>query len=295
MRVRVLERVIVSLEAPGNLGTRPWPRRTLYFALGAATSTALPLGYLALAWLLSSTVCLHDLAARSLAVAYMALAGGLLMGCLGFFLGTRQDRLLERSITDPLTGLGNLRWLNDRFREEFARSIRYSAPLSVLLVDLDGLKRVNDAFGHAAGDAAIRAVALAIRQCCRLTDLVARCGGDEFVVLAPATSATEALLIADRVRAAVKRIKLAKVEGAPSLSVSVGIADIERSHAETAEKLLAAADCLLYEAKRRGRDRAMVPPRRAMDGSGAGILSDTAEIERSELAEATRAARAENA
>jgi Diguanylate cyclase, GGDEF domain len=120
-----------------------------------------------------------------------------LFGCI---LGRQADRLAELSETDPLTGLSNARGFLDRLDAELARSRRYREPLGLLSVDLDGLKSINDRYGHRAGDDAIRSVADVIRSELR-ESVGARWGGDEFAVLAPSTSRVAALALAERIRA----------------------------------------------------------------------------------------------
>jgi diguanylate cyclase (GGDEF)-like protein len=143
-----------------------------------------------------------------------------------------------------------------------ARAERYGTPLSILLVDLDGLKRLNDRDGHQAGDDALLLLARALREGCRSADVGARWGGDEFVVLAPETRLPEARDLGDRIRAAM-------AAGGPSgATVSVGVASAEPVYASprvegprawawlgAAEALLSEADAALYEAKSRGGNR----------------------------------------
>jgi diguanylate cyclase (GGDEF)-like protein len=187
---------------------------------------------------------------------YVGVSTMLAFSAFGYLLGRQGDRLAELSETDPLTGLANARRLFDRLVLELARSRRYRAPLALLLVDLDGLKCVNDQFGHAAGDEAIRSLSNVIRSQLRETDVAGRWGGDEFGVLAPSTSADAAVSLAERIRALIPQ------EGTPwRLSGSVGVAAVDpRIHAEAvdAPTLMRAADRALYEAKRTGRNRVAV-------------------------------------
>lgn len=191
---------------------------------------------------------------------YVGLSTAIALSVFGYVVGHQADRLAELSETDSLTGLANARRLFDSLDRELARSTRYGEPLALVLVDLDGLKRVNDRFGHHAGDEAIRGLADVIRSQLRQTDLAARWGGDEFAVLAPSTSADAAVALAERIRAAIPR-----QSGKWELSGSLGVASIDPAAGEDAvdsATLMRAADAALYEAKRTGRNKVVVAPSR---------------------------------
>ena len=131
-------------------------------------------------------------------------------------------------MTDELSGLYSRRYFETRLAEEWARHLRYGAPLSVALFDLDHFKRVNDTLGHGAGDLAIRRFGEILRATVRASDLACRYGGEEFAVLFPETSARAALAVADRVRRTVEREAFAS-EGRPfRVTVSAGVADTDR-------------------------------------------------------------------
>jgi two-component system, cell cycle response regulator len=164
------------------------------------------------------------------------------------------DRLAALSQTDTLTGLPNRRALNAHIREELHRAARYRTPVSLLLIDVDGLKQVNDAHGHAAGDHVIRTVALAITHTLRETDFGARWGGDEFGIVAPNTTSEAARALAQRL---VNRVSSQHHQDGRAPTVSVGIAtfDPDRSEHADVESLTRAADQALYRAKADGRNR----------------------------------------
>lgn len=183
---------------------------------------------------------------------YTATSTTVVFALFGGVLGHYADRLARLATTDPLTGLFNTRVFHDRLRHELKRAARYREPLSLLIMDLDGLKRVNDQSGHQAGDAALRSVAAAIRRGLREIDLGARIGGDEFAVLAPRTNEAAAMVLAERLRSSV-----AKGVDTPSgrgITISIGIASVlAATHAQrTPVSLMAAADAALYLAKRSG-------------------------------------------
>ena len=156
----------------------------------------------------------------------------------------------ELAVTDPLTGLANHRQLIQSLESEIRRSRRTAQPLAVVLLDLDGLKQINDRHGHLAGSLAIRRVAEALLGSCRATDTAARFGGDEFALVLPETGEAAAWHVA---RGVVDR--LATDAEKPNLSISVGVA-VYPGHGETVEALLNAADVALYETKERRKSRA---------------------------------------
>jgi len=149
------------------------------------------------------------------------------------------------AVRDPLTGLANYRLLVERVDEEIKRYGRTGKPFSVLLLDLDGLKTINDEYGHLVGSLAICRVAEVLHLSCRETDTAARYGGDEFALVMTESSAASATLVAERISQ-----RLAQDAEEPRLSVSIGVAEFPRDGA-TIEHLLSAADQALYNDKRR--------------------------------------------
>jgi diguanylate cyclase (GGDEF)-like protein len=180
---------------------------------------------------------------------------------LGYVLGRQADRLRHSSTTDPLTGLPNRRAMNDRLRGEWQRAARYRSPLALLLIDIDGLKRINDERGHSAGDHLLRSTAAGIRHTLRATDLGARWGGDEFSIVAPQTSREAALRLAERLLVHLRD----QDRAVGGITASVGVAVFEPAHADgnnagakDAESLMRAADAALYAAKSAGRNQVIV-------------------------------------
>jgi len=162
------------------------------------------------------------------------------------------------SVTDGLTKAYNHRHFQERFKAEFARSERYGTLLSVILIDIDHFKKVNDNFGHPVGDQVLVHLVEVLEDSVRKEDLVARYGGEEFILMLPETSGPRALLLAKRIR---ERIEQSAVEIDSSLSVrytvSLGVASFEPGgKVQTAEALIAKADSALYSAKANGRNRA---------------------------------------
>ncbi len=179
------------------------------------------------------------------------------------FEGLRRDRramkqlqrqLLEISITDPMTGLYNYREFYRRLREEIHRSERYGRPFTLLIVDIDRLKAINDLYGHLKGDELIQQVARLVRENIRPSDVAYRYGGDEFFVLLPEPPPEGARAVADRLARVVAAAPLrVGPEHVVYPTVSIGLAAYP-DHGRTAEEVVAAADHALYAAKRAGRD-----------------------------------------
>ena len=158
------------------------------------------------------------------------------------------ERLASLAHEDPLTGVLNHRAFHDRLRAESERATRHGRPLTLMQVDLDDFKVVNDVHGHPAGDQVLRNVALALQQCTRESDACGRLGGDEFAVLLPETDAEGALTVAARLRRC-----LAALDDPVAVTVSVGVATLP-THAYDPKTLCETADEAVYLAKRAGRD-----------------------------------------
>ena len=157
----------------------------------------------------------------------------------------------EAAFTDHLTGLANRRRFERQLEREVARMGRYGHPFSLLMIDIDSFKTLNDSFGHDAGDEAIRRLGKVLCEGTRGIDLAARIGGEEFAVLLAETSKEGGLEVAERLRAA---IKVLEIPNARNITASFGVAECP-GDAQTAADVLKAADVALYEAKRNGRDR----------------------------------------
>jgi diguanylate cyclase (GGDEF)-like protein len=177
----------------------------------------------------------------------------------------------EQAVTDDLTGLSNKRRFRDVLGKEAARATRFGHPLSLLMLDIDGFKRVNDTRGHVQGDEVLRRVARTLQEESRTIDEPARYGGEEFAIALPETDLEGAISVAERIRSRIEREGVPAIEGGRRIKVtaSVGVATIPTSVSDP-DGLVRAADAALYEAKRAGKNRvckaptvAPVPPRAA--------------------------------
>lgn len=164
-----------------------------------------------------------------------------------------EGELRRIATTDELTGLLNRREFLERAEREFERSVRYGRPLSLLLIDIDNFKDINDTYGHATGDEALRRLARAGESCVRATDIFGRLGGDEFAMLLLETGVADAVELAERVRAAMTAVEIDTDWGPVRFTVSIGAAG--RVEQTTLDELMSRADRSLYRAKGAGRDR----------------------------------------
>lgn len=231
-------------------------RRRLQYAMLTAAGAAL--GLLLLRATVSSVPSLAiEFLANRLTYVYVFAVTAAVFLVLGYVLGRQIDELQRLSTTDALTGLANRRAFQARLRHEWRRARRYTSPLSLLLIDIDGLKRINDEQGHAVGDRVLRTAAHAISTTMRVTDAGARWGGDEFAIVAPNTVRRAAHRLARRLLGQVEQ-RARGQDVAVTVSIGVATFDPESNPSEDVETLLNAADAALYGAKSGGRNRVNV-------------------------------------
>jgi len=228
-RLRALQGVLLGLGAPMG-----------WLLLGSFT------GHPALSWLKDQIGVFI----------YMLLGSVVAFSFFGFRMGSYEDVLRTESMTDALTGLKNVRYFKERISEELSRAKLKRRHLSLLILDLDHFKRVNDKHGHPAGDRLLSSLAALLSANVRAKDMLARVGGEEFAVMLPGASPSTALRMAHRLRRAVKA-KVFQVSGKQSLkiTVSVGLASSRASRLSRPESYYSAADRALFHAKRLGRNR----------------------------------------
>jgi len=181
-------------------------------------------------------------------LAYLAVVGVAITGLSQ--LRHTHSQLEQLAIQDPLTNVLNARAFSHELAQELSRNRRYGRPLALIYLDLDDFKSINDAHGHATGDAVLRLVADAMRSAVRQADIVGRLGGDEFAVLMPETDGDVAHAAATRLVTGIRTV----FRGTPSVTASIGVLAVSGTEAGT-DELLRKADQAMYAAKRAGKDR----------------------------------------
>jgi diguanylate cyclase (GGDEF)-like protein len=168
----------------------------------------------------------------------------------------QEERLRAEQLAqlDPLTGLNNRRAFYDKTNALWSQAVRHAHPTSVMLFDIDRFKQINDAHGHAHGDDVLKAVAGMLRDSIREEDILARWGGEEFIVFLPETGRDKGMALAERLRAAIAGLRVPGETGDTRVTASIGIAQAESEHF-TLDALIASADECLYQAKQQGRNR----------------------------------------
>ena len=226
-----------------------------------------PAGLLLLRWAARGDVSggsflADELVADPLLYTYVTFGTVLAMAVFGWALGVKEDALEALSLTDTLTGLWNRRQFDQRLGEEVARAARYRTPLTLLILDIDRFKAVNDRWGHLQGDRVLREIAGTVRDSFRRTDVVCRYGGEEIAIIAPNTELEEARAFAERARERVASMPIAVREGDAAeecrVTVSIGLAGVSPDGRTDASTLTGTADEALYTAKMNGRNRCHV-------------------------------------
>lgn len=237
--------------------------RWRYAAAAALLSAGAPIGWLAIRAARGAVAfgIAAEVSANAALYLYLAAGTALAFGGFGYVAGLLAERLAaargryeELSVTDALTGLKNARYFGERLKSEIARGERERQPLSVIAMDLDHFKRVNDRLGHAAGDAALAHAARVLREHVRVNDVPCRTGGEEFTVICPGARLEDAQAVAERIRAGMAARGFRWEDGEEPLTASFGVATFRGATAA----LLREADEALYEAKEAGRNRVQV-------------------------------------
>lgn len=224
--------------------------------LGVITLAILPpIGWLAIQYFAFKQPLLSEIESNILLYAYM-FAGSLLFFCTFISYQSRNEKTsAEMALHDPLTGLYNIRYLYYRLTEAYTSIDRSRAPLSLMIIDLDYFKKVNDTYGHPAGDEVLKSVANAIAKSRRINEIAARVGGEEFVLLLPNCTMAQAVQVAERVRKTIKEQTVVVQDDIElKITASIGVASTDVYEPGGEKQLYSDADTALYRAKRNGRD-----------------------------------------
>lgn len=249
------------------------PHSSTHALIGLLLGMGAPLGYLALRIFLTqelSAVWIRDeIRLHTTFYGYLTLAVPFVLGLSGFVVGTLQDivheqkekmellavKLKHLAITDELTGLYNRRHLLVQIESEIERANRYKRSLSILMLDIDNFKPINDQHGHAAGDLLLKDIAKMLSRGVRKVDIVGRYGGDEFLVILPESDLKAAQNVAERILKNVRSHKF-EVQGQPlPITLSIGLHSFESVGQVSCEELIEKADHALLAAKRKGKNR----------------------------------------
>ncbi|MPZ15845.1 MAG: diguanylate cyclase [Chloroflexi bacterium] len=269
----IIDALFVTLVVHFTGATRS-PFLFLYYVILPAVALSLGLrptfvvaGVITVGYVLASGVAIEGLLLEPLAFVYFwaTVVSFWLVGFLAAFLADEAEKARRAvaeakekveifSKIDWLTGLYNMRHFDAVAVQEFARAERYGRPLALLMVDSDHLKRINDTYGHQAGDQLIADLSRLIMQQARMSDTVIRYGGDEFLVVLPETDAAGARFLAERIRSAVETYRFSVNGREVANTVSIGIASYPTDAADTMS-LLARADAALYQSKLAGRNQ----------------------------------------
>ena len=228
------------------------------FAVPEGWSDARPLGVPMLGWALALAVLAAALAVQLAISARTSFVRERRLVASSARLRETSAEFEQQAATDMLTGLANRRAFYDRLDAEFRRSRRYGRPLSVLMIDLDHFQQVNDRHGHVVGDLVLAAVARLVREHVRESDMAARYGGEELVVMLPETDGVHAAAMAERLRSVIRDHDFEVGDDGSPLTISAGVAAFPDCEPRDGADLVRLADEALYRAKAAGRDRVEV-------------------------------------
>lgn len=227
----------------------PWLRAFYGFVL----ATGSPLGWVLLQWLDGRNPFAAD-QIDLLLYGYLTLTTMVVFSALGYFIGRREQMITELALSDALTGLYNKRYFKNRLEQEYERHQRHGTPLAVVQIDLDFFKKVNDTWGHQAGDEVLKNVSTVIMANCRKNEIAARVGGEEMCVIACDCSDEDAMHLAERLRIAIEAAGSNWQGETLKVTASFGVA-IADSGTTNAWQIYQHADKALYQAKQTGRNK----------------------------------------
>lgn len=229
-------------------------RMTIWRALqGLVMGSGAPLGWIIIQYLRGVDI-LADIEGDPVLYIYLLVATMVVFAAFGVYVGRQEGAMRQWALRDMLTGLYNLRHFRDRLDSELAEAERRDTPLSLLFLDLDHFKKVNDTHGHAAGDVVLKEMAHEVGRSLRRNELFARTGGEEFALLLPQTDSETAQALANRVLDVIRTMEISVNNGTKlKITASVGVAEWRAG--EPARAFIERADAAMYGAKQAGRDR----------------------------------------
>jgi diguanylate cyclase (GGDEF)-like protein len=180
------------------------------------------------------------------------------LGLFGYMLGLYTDKIEVLALHDKLTGLYNRHYLIEHLEHLLAMRKRYKRKLSLMMIDLDNFKRVNDSYGHVTGDLALKAVSECVRQRCRESDVLARYGGEEFIIICPDSNIQESYRLAERIRESVEQLTSESLGFPGPQTVSIGACELSSDEELSIDQLFSRVDKALYRAKEEGRNKVFI-------------------------------------
>ncbi len=233
-------------------------RRVIVRALqGFTLSTGSPIGWAFIRYF-SGVDLLQDIEQNFSFYLYLAIGTAIVITSFGAFVGRQEQRLTKMSLVDELTKLYNGRYFHERLLETYAQSIRSETTLSLIMLDIDHFKDINDNYGHFVGDRVLSSVGEAVRQICRSGEIASRVGGEEICVILENCSLNKAVNASERFRLAINSAEVVLDNGKTiSVTVSAGVASSETT-TTGAWDVYKAADEAMYRAKQSGRNRSCV-------------------------------------
>ena len=245
-----------SIRFANNIITRHLSLPALRALYGIAFAMIAPIGWIGLQWLAGRDPFAPE-NLDPLLYAYITIAGAALYALIGYMIGKREQTMTDLALSDSLTGLYNKRYFQNRLEQEFERFQRYGTPMSLVQIDLDHFKRVNDTWGHQAGDEVLKAVAQLINDNLRTGEIAARVGGEELCIIVCNSKAQAAFQLAERLRKAIETMEIDWQGNIIRISASFGIANAEPDIL-TKWQLYERADKALYQAKEHGRNLSII-------------------------------------
>ena len=238
---------------PSNKLTRFIPLPYLRGTYGLILSTASPLGWIVIQFMVGRDPFSKEYF-DSLLYCYMSVATALVFALMGYAIGKRELMITDLALTDSLTSLYNKRYFSSRLEQEFARSIRHNYPIAIIQIDIDFFKKINDTYGHQAGDEVLKSIAIIVKDNCRANEIAARVGGEELSIIAFDCTEKEAFSLAERIRYKISLLDFTQLGISVPVTASFGVAVADKSTTKALD-VYQHADEALYVAKKSGRNK----------------------------------------